>query len=114
MHNGKYSTADEFAHDMRLIWKNCQTYNEEGSDISKISKVLGEKFEDMLVKEQLPVLPRTLMLSLFFSFLFFFFFFFWLTVVLILIYSILFYVSAKKQKSGKYHVILLINVFYVN
>ena len=41
-----YRTADECASDVRLVWKNCMTYNEKGSDLYRSGKELSRKFEE--------------------------------------------------------------------
>jgi len=41
-----YSTSQQVAGDIRLIWKNCMTYNTEGSDFWLLAKMLAIRFED--------------------------------------------------------------------
>ena len=43
--SGEYKDIYEYAYDMRLIWRNCCTYNQESADIYKIGKSLSEFFE---------------------------------------------------------------------
>ena len=46
MDQRKYSTPDEFAFDVRLIFKNCYTYNPETHDVVAMAKKLEGVFED--------------------------------------------------------------------
>ena len=41
---GEYKDIFEFAYDMRLIWRNCCTYNQEGSEIYAVGKMLSDVF----------------------------------------------------------------------
>ena len=43
--SGKYKDIYEYAYDMRLIWRNCCTYNQETAEIYKLGKNLSELFE---------------------------------------------------------------------
>jgi len=52
--NGKYSTINEAADDIRLIWDNCKRYNADGSDFYVLAQNFSKRFEDKfskLVKE---------------------------------------------------------------
>ncbi|KAK8810323.1 hypothetical protein WA538_002897, partial [Blastocystis sp. DL] len=42
---GEYKDIYEFAYDMRLIWRNCCTYNQEGAEIYTLGKKLSDQFE---------------------------------------------------------------------
>jgi len=42
----QYLTPHECATDIRLIWKNCQTYNAEGSDFYLLATNMSKKFEE--------------------------------------------------------------------
>lgn len=42
----QYATAHECAEDIRLIWKNCWTYNADGSDFWLLAKSFSRRFED--------------------------------------------------------------------
>lgn len=42
---GKFTTADDFAKEVRLVWANAQTYNRRDSDIYKTSENLSKVFE---------------------------------------------------------------------
>jgi hypothetical protein len=42
----QYSCAAEAAYDIRLVWKNCMTYNAEGSDFWLLAKSNARRFED--------------------------------------------------------------------
>lgn len=46
LENGEYTTASECAEDIRLVWRNCMTYNADGSDFYQIAEKLAKKFED--------------------------------------------------------------------
>lgn len=48
--NGKYKSLEEAANDVRLVWKNCMTYNQEGSDFYILAENMNKKFEDKLAK----------------------------------------------------------------
>eukprot|EP00307_Rebecca_sp_RCC1486_P013774 CAMPEP_0119414934 /NCGR_PEP_ID=MMETSP1335-20130426/7251_1 /TAXON_ID=259385 /ORGANISM="Chrysoculter rhomboideus, Strain RCC1486" /LENGTH=328 /DNA_ID=CAMNT_0007439831 /DNA_START=19 /DNA_END=1005 /DNA_ORIENTATION=- len=41
----KYSTTADFAQDVRLVWKNAKTYNQEGSEIYNAASELETEFE---------------------------------------------------------------------
>jgi len=41
----KYNSAKEFAVDVRLVFKNCITYNQPGSDIVIMATTLSDIFE---------------------------------------------------------------------
>lgn len=46
LERGYYSTAHQVAEDVRLVWKNCMTYNLEGSDFWLLAKSYARRFED--------------------------------------------------------------------
>lgn len=46
----QYATAHECAQDIRLIWKNCLTYNADGSDFWLLAKNFSRRFEDRYKK----------------------------------------------------------------
>ena len=46
----QYATAHECALDIRLIWKNCLTYNADGSDFWLLAKNFSRRFEDRYKK----------------------------------------------------------------
>jgi Bromodomain len=46
LERNQYVTAWECALDVRLVWKNCMSYNAEGSDFWLLAKSLARKFED--------------------------------------------------------------------
>mmetsp|Transcript_15677 Transcript_15677/g.31664 ORF Transcript_15677/g.31664 Transcript_15677/m.31664 type:complete len:216 (-) Transcript_15677:99-746(-) len=50
LQSGKYRTAGEAADDIRLVWKNCMTYNADGSDFYNLAKNMSKKFEDKYAK----------------------------------------------------------------
>ena len=39
VNEGKYKSIHEAADDVRLIWKNCMTYNADGSDFYNLAQV---------------------------------------------------------------------------
>lgn len=43
---GHYSTAHQVAEDIRLVWRNCMTYNADGSDFWLLAKSYARRFED--------------------------------------------------------------------
>lgn len=48
--NGEYRSPVEFAKDVRLVWKNCQTYNQDGSEFYTLSQDFQRQFEDAFAK----------------------------------------------------------------
>ena len=46
LERGTYQTIGECAEDIRLIWKNCKTYNLEGSDFYVLAESHSKKFEE--------------------------------------------------------------------
>jgi len=49
--NNKYPTFQEFLNDIDLIWKNCRTYNMQGSDIVKMANHLEKVFKKQMEKQ---------------------------------------------------------------
>ena len=49
--NNKYPTFHEFLNDIDLIWKNCRTYNMQGSDIVKMANHLEKVFKKQMEKQ---------------------------------------------------------------
>mmetsp|Transcript_49708 Transcript_49708/g.58012 ORF Transcript_49708/g.58012 Transcript_49708/m.58012 type:complete len:389 (-) Transcript_49708:512-1678(-) len=45
-HGDHYSAVHQVAEDIRLIWKNCMTYNAEGSDFWLLAKLFAKQFEE--------------------------------------------------------------------
>jgi hypothetical protein len=45
---GPYVDMSNLVKDMRLIWKNCKTYNHEGSDIWNLADSMEKEFESLL------------------------------------------------------------------
>ena len=39
VNQGKYKSIHDAADDVRLIWKNCMTYNADGSDFYNLAQV---------------------------------------------------------------------------
>jgi len=50
MKDGKYKTLYEVAEDVRLVWNNCMTYNQEGSDFYKLADLLQKKWDEKYTK----------------------------------------------------------------
>ena len=50
LESGKYKNLEDAANDVRLVWKNCMTYNQEGSDFYILAENMNKKFEDKLAK----------------------------------------------------------------
>eukprot|EP00978_Attheya_sp_CCMP212_P009593 scaffold22759_cov54-Attheya_sp.AAC.2 len=50
LEKNKYSTVHEVAADIKLVWKNCMTYNADGSDFYKLAKKLSNSFEAKFAK----------------------------------------------------------------
>jgi hypothetical protein len=46
----KYKSIPEAAEDIRLVWTNCMTYNQDGSDFFLLAKNLSKKFEEKYTK----------------------------------------------------------------
>jgi len=47
---GRYGSIQEAAEDVRLIWKNCMTYNADGSDFYHLAQSMSKRFEDKYTK----------------------------------------------------------------
>ena len=47
---GKYKSIHECAADVRLIWKNCMTYNADGSDFYLLAEDMGKRFDEKFAK----------------------------------------------------------------
>lgn len=47
---GKYGDASECADDIRLVWKNCMTYNADGSDFYLLAESFSMRFEERFQK----------------------------------------------------------------
>lgn len=50
LEKGKYNDAYECAEDIRLVWKNCQTYNADGSDFYLLASTFSKRFEERFQK----------------------------------------------------------------
>jgi hypothetical protein len=46
----KYSTIQEAAEDVRMVWTNCMTYNADGSDFFMLAKTLNKKWDEKYMK----------------------------------------------------------------
>ena len=46
----EYDTIHDAAEDVRLVWKNCMTYNADGSEFYKLAQSLSKRFEDKYAK----------------------------------------------------------------
>ncbi len=47
LENGLYVSAAAVAEDVRLVWRNCRTFNEPGSDVSKSCDELAGFFDQL-------------------------------------------------------------------
>lgn len=47
---GKYSDAADCADDVRLVWRNCMTYNADGSDFYRLAESYSNRFEERYQK----------------------------------------------------------------
>ena len=47
---GKYHDVSEAADDIRLVWKNCMTYNADGSDFYRLADSYRKRFEERYQK----------------------------------------------------------------
>jgi len=43
----KYDNVDDFAYDVRLIWRNAEIFNPKDSDVHKFAQILKQEFENM-------------------------------------------------------------------
>lgn len=50
VNQGKYKSIHDAADDVRLIWKNCMTYNADGSDFYNLAQTMAKKFEEKFEK----------------------------------------------------------------
>ena len=50
LEKGKYNSASDAATDVRLVWKNCMTYNADGSDFYKLADSYNKRFEERYQK----------------------------------------------------------------
>ncbi|KAL7443124.1 hypothetical protein ACHAXM_008670 [Skeletonema potamos] len=50
LNENKYKSIHEAADDVRLIWKNCMTYNADGSDFYNLAQTMAKKFEEKFEK----------------------------------------------------------------
>ncbi|TFJ88324.1 hypothetical protein NSK_000673 [Nannochloropsis salina CCMP1776] len=50
LESGHYTKHAQVAEDVRLVWNNCKTYNQEGSYLYKIADKLAGKFEEKYSK----------------------------------------------------------------
>lgn len=50
LNENKYKSIHEAADDVRLIWKNCMTYNTDGSDFYNLAQTMAKKFEEKFEK----------------------------------------------------------------
>lgn len=47
---GFYKSVHDAANDVRLVWKNCMTYNADGSDFFVLAENFAKRFEDKFAK----------------------------------------------------------------
>lgn len=50
LEKGKYSCCEEVANDIRLVWRNCMTYNADGSDFYRLAESYSKRFEERYQK----------------------------------------------------------------
>lgn len=50
VNEGKYKSIHDAADEVRLIWKNCMTYNADGSDFYNLAQTMAKKFEEKFEK----------------------------------------------------------------
>mmetsp|Transcript_25934 Transcript_25934/g.40713 ORF Transcript_25934/g.40713 Transcript_25934/m.40713 type:complete len:223 (+) Transcript_25934:132-800(+) len=50
INENKYKSIHDAANDVRLIWKNCMTYNADGSDFYNLAQTMAKKFEEKFEK----------------------------------------------------------------
>lgn len=50
LNENKYKSIHDAADDVRLIWKNCMTYNADGSDFYNLAQTMAKKFEEKFEK----------------------------------------------------------------
>ena len=51
LENGDYRLFQDFMSDINLIWKNCRTYNQPGSDIVKMANHCDKKIKQLIDKQ---------------------------------------------------------------
>lgn len=42
----RYATAEDVAKDVRLVWTNCITYNQDGSEYYQLADIFSRRFEE--------------------------------------------------------------------
>ncbi len=47
---GRYIDASSVANDIRLVWTNCMTYNDDGSDFYRLAQSYSKRFEERFQK----------------------------------------------------------------
>lgn len=50
MDRGEYSSPLEYERDMNLVWDNCMTYNQDGSDFFNIAAEMKKEFQEKFKK----------------------------------------------------------------
>lgn len=51
LQNGEYKLFQDFMSDINLIWKNCRTYNQNGSEIVKMANHCDKKMKQLIDKQ---------------------------------------------------------------
>ena len=51
LENGGYKLFQDFMNDINLIWKNCRTYNQPGSEIVKMANHCDKKIKQLIDKQ---------------------------------------------------------------
>ncbi|RUS22448.1 Bromodomain-containing protein [Endogone sp. FLAS-F59071] len=58
LNNADYNNADEFESDIRLMFKNCYTFNEPASDVYVMGKALEKVFDEKWAEKPAPPEPE--------------------------------------------------------
>lgn len=63
LENDEYESLDQAAADMRLVWTNCMSYNQDGSEFYFLADTFARKFEEMYAAV-MPSESRGILISL--------------------------------------------------
>ena len=47
LENDEYESLEQAAADMRLVWTNCMSYNQDGSEFYFLADTFARKFEEL-------------------------------------------------------------------
>ena len=56
--NGEYKIFQDFMSDISLIWRNCRTYNQPGSEIVKMANHCDKKMKSLIDKQFKNMKPK--------------------------------------------------------